>query len=137
LADNYAEYDHRQSRGAPHQGKLLLQDLVYCGECGHKMEVSYQERNRYQCQYQWQVQREPVCQNIPAELIDEQVVQAFFQALSPIELDAYEQVLFARQATRKSSAPRPSSSSGCCMKPPWQSASTIKSIRTIAWWQPS
>ena len=101
LADNYAEYDHRQSRGAPHQGELLLQGLVYCGECGHKMVVAYQERNRYQCQYQWQVQREPVCQNIPAELIDEQVVQAFFQALSPIELDAYEQTLLARQETNQ------------------------------------
>ena len=101
LADNYAEYDHRQSRGAPHQGQLLLQGLVYCGECGHKMVVAYQERNRYQCQYQWQVQREPVCQNIPAELIDEQVVQAFFQALSPIALDAYEQALLARQETNQ------------------------------------
>ncbi len=101
LADNYAEYDHRESRGTPHQGGLLLQGLVYCGACGHKMVVAYQERNRYQCQYQWQVQREPVCQNIPAELIDEQVVQAFFQGLSPIELDAYEQTLLARQETNQ------------------------------------
>jgi hypothetical protein len=99
LADNYAEYDHRESRGTPHQGRLLLQGLVYCGACGHKMRVSYQERNRYQCQYQWQVQRQPICQNIPAAPIDAQVVWAFFQALSPVELDAYEQALIARQET--------------------------------------
>ena len=99
LADNYAEYDRRESRGTPRRGGLLLQGLVYCGECGHKMGVSYQERNRYQCQYQWQVQRQPTCQNIPAAPIDAQVVQAFFHALSPVELDAYEQALIARQET--------------------------------------
>ena len=33
--------------------------------------------------------RVPVCQDIPADPVDLQVVESFFQALSPVELDVY------------------------------------------------
>jgi hypothetical protein len=35
----------------------------------------------------------PVCQYITADPVDTRVVDAFFQALSPVELDVYEQAL--------------------------------------------
>src|SRR6516165_1958699 len=41
LDDNYAAYAHNQRRGVPRQGAALLQGIVYCGRCGHKMAVQY------------------------------------------------------------------------------------------------
>ena len=35
----------------------------------------------------------PVCQYLPADPIDDHVVQVFFAALAPVELDIYERVL--------------------------------------------
>jgi DNA invertase Pin-like site-specific DNA recombinase len=99
LKDNYAEYDRNQSRGVPRPGAVLLHGIIYCGECGHKMVVQYKGGNQYLCNYLRQQHGCPVCQRIPADPIDEQVVQAFFQALSPIELNAYEQSLQAQSET--------------------------------------
>ena len=99
LRDNYAAYDRNKSRGVPRPGAVLLHGIMYCGECGHKMVVQYKGGNQYLCNYLRQTQGVPVCQRIPADHIDDQVVQAFFQALSPIELDAYEQTLKAQRET--------------------------------------
>jgi len=93
LKDNYAEYDRNKSRGVPRPGSALLHGVVYCGECGHKMVVQYKGGTRYLCNYLRQQYRVPVCQNIPGDPIDARVVEVFFQALSPIELDAYERAL--------------------------------------------
>jgi predicted DNA-binding transcriptional regulator AlpA len=40
----------------------------------------------------------PVCQYLPADAIDRVVVEAFFQALAPAELDVYEQAMQSRRA---------------------------------------
>ena len=97
LKDNHAEYDRNQTRGIPRPGKALLHGLVYCGECGHKMVVQYKGGTRYICNYLRQQYRTPVCQYIAADPVDTRVVDAFFQALSPVELDVYEQALAKRQ----------------------------------------
>jgi len=97
LRDNYAEYDRNKSRGVPRPGAVMLHGIVYCGECGHKMVVQYEKRNTYLCNYLRQQYLAPVCQDIPADPIDAQVVAAFLQALSPVELDAYEQTWRAQQ----------------------------------------
>jgi DNA invertase Pin-like site-specific DNA recombinase len=99
LQDNYAEYDRNKSRGVPRPGAALLHGIVYCGECGHKLVVRYKGGTRYLCNYLRQQYRAPVCQNIPGDPIDAHVVEAFFQALSPIELDAYEQALAIQKET--------------------------------------
>jgi len=99
LKDNYAEYDRNKSRGIPRPGAALLHGLVYCGECGHKMVVQYKTGTRYICNYLRQQYRVPVCQYIPADTIDQYVVDAFFKALSPLELDAYSEALKAQQHT--------------------------------------
>ncbi|NTW12004.1 MAG: recombinase family protein [Anaerolineales bacterium] len=93
LQDNYAEYERNKTRGVPRAGATLLHGLVYCGECGHKMMVQYKGGPEYLCLYLRQQYQVPVCQRIPAQPIDDFVVQAFFQALSPIELEVYEQTL--------------------------------------------
>lgn len=98
LQDNYAEYDRNKSRGVPRPGAALLQGLVYCGECGHKMVIEYKHVPRYICTFLHQQYGVSICQNIPAAPVDTQVLHAFFQALSPVELDAYAQTLTAQQA---------------------------------------
>lgn len=97
LQDNYAEYDRNKSRGVPRPGAALLQGFVYCGECGHKMVVQYKRAPRYICNYLRQQYGVSICQNIPANAVDAQVIDAFFQALSPVELDAYARAVAARQ----------------------------------------
>ena len=99
LQDNYAEYDRNGSRGVPRPGAALLHGLVYCGACGHKMVVQYKGGTLYLCIYLRQQYGVPVCQYIPADALDQAVVQAFFQVLSPAELAVYDQALAARDAT--------------------------------------
>ena len=97
LDDNYAAYAHNQRRGVPRQGAALLQGLVYCGSCGHKMVVQYKGGNQYLCNYLRSQALAPVCQRLPADPVDQQVVAAFFDALAPAELDLYTQALAQRQ----------------------------------------
>ena len=97
LKDNYAEYDRNKSRGVPRSGSALLHGIVYCGESGHKMVVQYKGGTRYLCNYLRQQYDVPVCQHIPGDPIDARVVDAFFQALSPVELDAYERALASQK----------------------------------------
>jgi DNA invertase Pin-like site-specific DNA recombinase len=88
--DNYATYEQNKRRGIPRQGAALLQGLVYCGRCGHKMVVQYKGGNQYLCNaLRWQAQ-DPVCQRLRADPVDQPVVGAFFEALAPAELDRYE-----------------------------------------------
>lgn len=97
LKENYAEYDRNRTRGVPRPGKALLHGIVACGQCGHKMVVQYKTGTRYLCNYLRQQYGVPVCQRIPADPIDDAVVHAFFEALSPLELDAYSQVVQAQR----------------------------------------
>jgi DNA invertase Pin-like site-specific DNA recombinase len=102
LQDNYAEYDRNKSRGIPRPGKALLQGLVYCGACGHKMAIQYKGGAHYLCNHLRQQFREPVCQYLPADPIDAQAVAAFFAALAPVELDAYAAALNERNRAQQS-----------------------------------
>jgi len=104
LADNYAEYDRNRTRGIPRPGKALLQGLIYCGQCGHKMVIQYKGGTRYLCNYLHQQFHEPICQYLPADAIDAKVLEAFFAALSPVELDAYSEAIAARARTQSTVA---------------------------------
>ena len=97
LDDNYASYAHNQRRGVPRPGAALLQGIVYCGSCGHKMTVQYKGGNQYLCTYLRSQAHAPVCQRLPADPVDQQVVVAFFDALAPAELDLYAQALAQRR----------------------------------------
>jgi hypothetical protein len=96
LRDNYAEYLRRETRGTPRDGAALLQGIAWCGECGHKLVVQYCNGNRYACTYLQHTQGAPMCQHLPADPIDARVVAAFFEAVAPAELDAWEQAQAAR-----------------------------------------
>jgi hypothetical protein len=97
LDDNYASYAHNQRRGGPRPGAALLQGIVYCGSCGHKMTVQYKGGNQYLCTSLRAQAHAPVCQRRPADPVDHQVVVAFFDALAPAALDLYAQALAQRR----------------------------------------
>jgi DNA invertase Pin-like site-specific DNA recombinase len=92
IRDNHSEYQRNQTRGVPRRGQALLHGLTYCGECGHKMVVQYKGRPRYICNHLRQQHGEPVCQYLPANPIDDTVIDQFFAALAPAELDLYDRV---------------------------------------------
>jgi DNA invertase Pin-like site-specific DNA recombinase len=97
LQDNHAEYDRHKTRGIARAGAALLHGLVFCAECGHKMMVQYKPTARYVCRHLNHKYGAPICQNISADPVDAQVIKAFFQALSPIELDLYQRALAEQQ----------------------------------------
>jgi len=93
LRDNYTEYDRNKTRGVARGGANLLHGIAYCGKCGHKMVVQYKKGNQYLCNYFSQIYGVPMCERIPSDTVDAIVVKAFFEAASPIELNAYEKAL--------------------------------------------
>ncbi len=97
LQDNHAEYKRNMTRGVPRAGKALLAGLLYCGECAHKMTVRYSGTIRYLCAFFHQQYGSPFCQNLPADPVDAAVVEAFFEALSPVELDLHEKAMAGRK----------------------------------------
>ena len=101
LKDNYAEYDRNKSRGVPRPGAVLLQGIIYCGKCGHKMQVQYKGGNQYLCNHLRQQYLVPVCQRFRADPVDEKVVENFFEALSSVEIDAYTGALEKLKTTEK------------------------------------
>lgn len=95
LRDNFLEYKRRQSRGVARSGRALLQGLVYCGHCGRKMTVEYQSAPRYICNAHKMQMGGPECQRLPMVPIDSCVVENFWAALEPAELDAFDEALAA------------------------------------------
>jgi DNA invertase Pin-like site-specific DNA recombinase len=93
LRDNYAEYHRNKTRGVPRDGKALLHGIAYCGECGHKMCVQYKGGTQYLCNHLRQQHGTPVCQRLRGDLLDDQVVQWFFEALSVAHIDSASQAL--------------------------------------------
>jgi DNA invertase Pin-like site-specific DNA recombinase len=93
LKDNHAEYRRRQTRGIPRKGQALLQGIAYCGECGHKMCIQYRQGTQYLCSFFRSQGAKSLCQRLPANALDNQVVSWFFEALSPAEIDLSARVL--------------------------------------------
>jgi hypothetical protein len=108
LKDNFAEYERSRSRGVPRDGKALLHGLCYCGECGHKMVVHYKRTTRYICDYLHLKYNAKECQNLPADSVDAVVVvDAFFEALSPVELDLYSRAVANRERAEEQAQSAP------------------------------
>src|SRR5262249_35081039 len=66
---------------------------------GHKLQVSYRPTALYRCVELRHRYGTAVCQTIPADPVDGQVVAAFFAVLAPVQLDLYERVLSKQRAT--------------------------------------
>ena len=91
LARNTRPATH-QAGGAPREGSALLQGLVSCGRCGRRLHVYYQGQHStpgYYCPNSNAVNGRGVwCLRIGGVRLQDAVVAAFLDALSPAGLDA-------------------------------------------------
>jgi len=83
---------HQPGTGAVREGSALLQGLALCGNCGRKLRTHYTGRTSspgYHCAGKNIANgRGEYCLNIGAKAIDEQVANAFLQAVTPAAVDA-------------------------------------------------
>jgi DNA invertase Pin-like site-specific DNA recombinase len=102
MRDNAMRHDERTrpGRGAPRAGAALLQGLATCGECGHVMQAVYKPGVRYICHGLVKEFAEPMCASMDGPSIEALVVQAFFDAIQPAQLDALEALLAQRRHER-------------------------------------
>ena len=95
--------DRRKS--PPREGPALLQGLVVCGVCGHRMTVRYHLHQGnldpdYVCQREKIERAAPLCQNLPGKAIDAAITRLLLDTLTPISLEvalAVQQEITARQ----------------------------------------
>lgn len=100
LKQNRALHD---TQGAPKRGAALLQGLIVCGKCGHRMSTRYKARQRpaYFCNEYWRSDLQECCGRITASTLDDLVVRELLRALEPaaveLSLRAIENVEQERQ----------------------------------------
>lgn len=97
LSDNASNYS-KHARGVPRQGVALLAGLVVCGRCGRRMQVSYKPTIRYVCKAMLDSHGEHGCMYLNGERLEAAVVEAFFAALAPAQLDLLDEVLATQRA---------------------------------------
>ena len=101
LSQNTQEAHAKQAavqgaRGAAREGEALLQGLMCCGMCGHRMRVAYKSHVRYLCDGLKRHYAGPECMSLYGPAIEEVVIQAFFDAIRPAQLDALAALLASR-----------------------------------------
>jgi DNA invertase Pin-like site-specific DNA recombinase len=86
LATNHPSYQQPDQRGAAREGSALLQGLVLCGRCGHRMQTSYREPARpyYECR---RFTDKGICWTVSARGIDEAVARLFLETVQPPEIE--------------------------------------------------
>ena len=86
--------------GVPRQGAALLQGLAVCGRCGCHMSTLFHSTGSqigaYSCSSNIRLGGQS-CQCVSAAQIDAAVVNAFFEAIQPAELDALQGILQRQQ----------------------------------------
>lgn len=88
-------------RGAARDGSALLQGLLLCGRCGHRMHVEYcgdSGRAIYQCR---SIMNADQCYVVPAKAMDEAVARLFLETVKPPEIELGLAVV--REAERQAS----------------------------------
>jgi len=91
----------QNAQGIVRDGPGLLQGMIVCGHCAHHMQTVYKHTPRYVCRGVSRTTDAPSdCNSVRAPVVDEMVVQAFFEAIQPAQLDALEAILAAQQQER-------------------------------------
>jgi len=94
----------QKAQGIEREGAGLLQGLVVCGKCGHHLQTIYRETPRYMCASPARTLHTPstcICTSVRAPVVDHLVIEAFFQAMQPSQLDALDAVLASQRADRE------------------------------------
>jgi len=86
MEDNRNRWDHL---GAVRQGPALLKGLLVCGQCGHRLLVSYgtSHRPRYSCQRNHIDYGEPLCQSLAGGRLDELIARQVLSVLEPASVE--------------------------------------------------
>jgi DNA invertase Pin-like site-specific DNA recombinase len=87
LHDNDARKVTSDQRGAAREGSGLLQGLLLCGRCGHRMNTSYygrRSRATYICR---QNVAQGACWSVSAPAIDRAVSRLFLEVIQPPEIE--------------------------------------------------
>jgi DNA invertase Pin-like site-specific DNA recombinase len=102
LTENTVRYNRTSgpARGAPREGEALLQGLATCGHCGHRMRIQYRRGIRYLCNGLNQEYADPMCCSVDGASVHAVVIQAFFEAIQPSQIDALEAVSAKQQANQ-------------------------------------
>jgi hypothetical protein len=83
LRDNLYNFAAK-GRGAPREGRALLQGLVVCGRCGRRMSVSHGSHYlRYQCCRAQIDYAASLCQAFPVAHLDRALGALFLEAVRP------------------------------------------------------
>lgn len=95
LRQNAALFNNAReaAQGAAREGKALLQGIVRCGCCGHRMHVRYRSTITYACSQLYDFYGRKSCLFVTAPKIEPLVIQAFFDAIQPAQLDALAALL--------------------------------------------
>jgi DNA invertase Pin-like site-specific DNA recombinase len=90
------------AQGIVREGAGLLQGLTVCGHCGHHLQTVYKDTPRYFCRgLRRTIDTPGSCISVRAPVVDDTVVQAFFEAIQPAQLDALEAILGAQRQDRE------------------------------------
>ena len=91
LEANRNSHESLTHRGAPREGAALLQGLLLCGRCGHRMYTYYKSGSATSGQYRcygvtkW-LQGPGECWSTVSRIIDAAVVERFLEVAAPDEL---------------------------------------------------
>lgn len=91
LQDNRTNLRFPDQRGASREGHALLQGIVLCGKCGHRMTVRYQgalRRAQYECRTPARhTGQSAMCWSVSAQTIDDAVAKLFLEVVQPTDLE--------------------------------------------------
>jgi DNA invertase Pin-like site-specific DNA recombinase len=88
LSDNKTQWKGDDQKTPPREGPALIQGLVWCGKCGHRMTVRYNQRDgeqipSYVCQKTSVNCAEKGCQTIPGRVVDQKITELLLSRLTP------------------------------------------------------
>jgi DNA invertase Pin-like site-specific DNA recombinase len=93
LAQNAAAHGRDRAAGPPREGVALLQGIIVCGVCGHRMTVRYHQRRgrdlpTYLCQRDGIEHGHRICQTVPGADLDLRIGQLLIDTLTPLAVEA-------------------------------------------------
>jgi DNA invertase Pin-like site-specific DNA recombinase len=100
LQQNRQAHGADRRHGPPREGPALLQGLVICGRCGHRMTVRYHERKQGRHLYpEYLCQRERIdragdtlCQHVLGTGLDAAIADLLLRQLTPLAIETSLQV---------------------------------------------
>lgn len=90
LSSNQPRFLRPDKRGAPREGHALLQGLVLCGKCGHRMYTKYSGqhgRAQYRCRDNLRRDGECISWGVASRTVDDAIAKLFLETIQPPEID--------------------------------------------------